>query len=128
MELKTHLKLDNNLNGKLIELKDSYAKVKLDTIECMSADEEGLVHGGFVFCAADFAAMACINDPYVVLAKSSTKFLAPVKVGQSVILEATIKEQEGSKATVEVIAKVDNKDVFKGEFFTAVLKQHVLSL
>ena len=36
--------------------------------------------------------------------------------------------KEKNKATVEVIATVGNKDVFKGEFLTAVLKQHVLSL
>ena len=128
MELNTHLKLNNSLNGKIVELKVDYAKVELKTIETMVADEEGLIHGGFIFCAADYAAMACINDPFVVLAKSTTKFIAPVKLGDIVTLEANLKEKNGFKATVEVIAKVEEKDVFKGEFFTAVLKHHVLSL
>ncbi len=128
MKLNTHLKLDNSLNGEIVELKLNYAKVKLQTIESMAADEQGLIHGGFIFCAADYACMAAINDPFVVLAKSTTKFIAPVKLGDTVIVEATVKEQDGNKATVEVIAKVDDKDVFKGEFLTAVLKQHVLSL
>jgi acyl-coenzyme A thioesterase PaaI-like protein len=128
MKLNTHLELNPSLNGKIIELKENYAKVELQTTDIMKADKEGLVHGGFIFCAADFCAMACINDPYVVLAKSTTKFIAPVKVGDIVILEATVKEQEGFKATVEVVASVSNKAVFKGEFLTAVLKQHVLSL
>lgn len=128
MELNTHLKLDKSLNGTVIELKKDYAKVQLNTKEEMGADEQGLVHGGFVFCAADYAAMAAVNDPFVVLAKSSVKFIAPVKVGDIVILEAKIAEKEGSKATVEVTGKVNEKDVFKGEFLTAVLKQHVLTL
>jgi acyl-coenzyme A thioesterase PaaI-like protein len=128
MELNTHLELDNTLNGKVVELKEGYAKVELQTIDTMRADKEGLVHGGFVFCAADYAAMSAVNDPYVVLAKSSTKFIAPVKVGELVVLEANIISSEGSKHKVEVIAKVEQKDVFKGEFLTAVLKQHVLSL
>ena len=128
MELNTHLKLNNSLNGKIVELKVDYAKVELKTIETMVADEEGLIHGGFIFCAADYAAMACINDPFVVLAKSTTKFIAPVKLGDIVTLEASIKEQDKNKATVEVVGKVEEKDIFKGEFLTAVLKQHVLSL
>lgn len=128
MELNTHLKLDDQLNGTIIELKENYAKVQLDTIQLMAADEQGLVHGGFIFCAADFAAMAAVNDPYVVLAKCSTKFIAPVKVGDKVVLEANIIEKNGNKATVEVNGKVEDKEVFKGEFLTAVLKQHVLSL
>ena len=128
MELNTHLKLDKSLNGEVVELKENYAKVKLETTQNMIADKEGLIHGGFIFCAADYAAMACINDPFVVLAKSTTKFIAPVKLGDIVTLEANLKEKNGFKATVEVIAKVEEKDVFKGEFFTAVLKHHVLSL
>ncbi len=128
MELNTHLKLDNELNGTIIELKENYAKVELKTLEKMAADKQGLVHGGFIFCAADFAAMAAVNDPYVVLAKSTVKFIAPVKAGDIVFLEGNIIQKEGNKATVEVSAKVEEKEVFKGEFLTAVLKQHVLSL
>ena len=128
MELNTHLKLNNELNGTIIELKENYAKVQLKTIDKMAADKEGLVHGGFVFCAADFAAMAAVNDPFVVLAKSSVKFTAPVNVGDTVILEGKITENNANKAMVEVTAKVGDKEVFKGEFLTAVLKQHVLSL
>lgn len=128
MTLNTHLKLDSTLNGKAVELGEGYAKIELQTTDAMRADEEGLVHGGFCFCAADFAAMAAVNDPYVVLAKSETKFLAPVKVGDTVIFEGTVNENDGRKQVVSVIGKVGEKDVFTGTFYTAVLKQHVLSL
>ncbi len=127
MQLNTHLKLDQTLNGTLKELKDGYAKISLQTTSIMIADEEGLVHGGFIFSAADFTAMAAVNAPYVVLAKSETKFLAPVKVGEVVSFEGTISQKDGNRATVDVIASVNNKVVFKGIFFTAVLKKHVLS-
>ena len=128
MELNTHLELDNELNGTVIELEEGYSKVKLETISVMSADKQLLIHGGFIFCAADFCAMACINDPYVVLAKSETKFTAPVKVGEIVIFEAKLIEQNGIKSIVNVEAKVLDKVVFKGVFYTATLDKHVLSL
>ena len=126
MELNTHLKLNSELNGKVVELKEGYAKVEQLTTELMVADEKGLVHGGFTFCAADFAAMACVNDPYVVLAKSDSKFLAPIKCGQTVIYEAKMLESEGRKSLVEVIATVDENIVFKGRFNTVTLDSHIL--
>lgn len=127
MQLNTHLKLNSELNGKVVELSEGYAKVEQLTTELMVADEQGLVHGGFTFCAADFAAMACVNDPYVVLAKGDTKFLAPIKLGQTVIYEAKMLENEGRKSTIEVIATVEENAVFKGTFFTVTLDKHILS-
>lgn len=126
MNLKTHLKLDNSLNGKVIELKENYAKVEQKTTPLMVADNLGLIHGGFTFSAADFAAMACVNDPYVVLAKSEVKFLAPIKLGQTVIYEANLIESEGKKSKVEVIATVEENGVFKGVFSTVTLDNHIL--
>ena len=126
MELNTHLKLNNELNGKVVELGEGYAKVEQLTTELMVADEQGLIHGGFTFCAADFAAMACVNDPYVVLAKGDTKFLAPIKLGQTVVYEAKILESEGRKSTIEVVATVQENAVFKGTFSTVTLDSHIL--
>jgi len=128
MKLNTHLELDNTLNGKVVELKENYSKVELTTTPLMVADSHGLIHGGFIFCAADFACMAAVNDPFVVLAKSETKFTAPTKLNDIVILEASIKEQNGIKSTVEVIATVEDKIVFKGTFYTATLEKHVLDI
>ena len=125
--LNTHLKIDKSLNGEVVELKDGFAKVELKTTQIMAADEQGLVHGGFAFCAADYAAMAAVNDPYVVLAKSEVKFLAPVKAGQSIIFEATITDTQGIKSTVEVVGFVGDKKIFTGSFYTATLDKHVLS-
>ena len=127
MKLNTHLKIDQTLNGTVIELKKGYAKIALQTTPIMIADKEGLVHGGFIFGAADFCAMASVNDPFVVLAKSEVKFLAPVKMGEVVEFEGTISEEKGNRAIVEVTGSVDDKKVFIGTFYTAILDKHVLS-
>jgi acyl-CoA thioesterase len=128
MILNTHLNINETLNGEVVLLKEGYAKVVLETNEQMGADSKGLVHGGFIFCAADYAAMAAVNDPNVVLAKSEVKFLAPTKVGEIVELEANISEQNGNRATVEVAGKCEDKNIFKGTFYTAILEKHVLEL
>ena len=74
MELKTHQSIDRSLCGEVVELGDGYAKVRLVTTQQMVTDDRGLVHGGFTFGAADFAAMAAVNDPYVVLVAAEVCF------------------------------------------------------
>jgi acyl-coenzyme A thioesterase PaaI-like protein len=126
MELKTHKKYNKKF-GEVVELKENFAKVKLKTTPDMAVDEEGLVHGGFTFSAADFCAMAAVNEPYVVLAKSSSTFLAPVKVGDVVEFEGKVIQQEGKKYKVKVKAKVKEKEVYKGEFTCVNLPSHILN-
>ncbi len=127
MQLNTHLNINTSLCGKVIKLEENYAEVLLHTTQQMAADTQGLVHGGFIFGAADYAAMSAVNDPYVVLGASSSTFIAPVKAGDAVICKATVTTIKGKKAEVEVEAFVNDKLVFKGNFMTFVLPSHVLS-
>jgi acyl-coenzyme A thioesterase PaaI-like protein len=122
----THLSIDTSLCGKVTKLEQHYAEVVLHTTRQMAADERGLVHGGFVFGAADYAAMCAVNDPYVVLGASVSKFIAPVSVGDVVVCKASVTEERGKKRIVEVDAFVEGKRVFEGSFTTFVLERHVL--
>jgi len=126
MQFNTHLNINTSLCGKVTKLQKNYAEILLHTTQQMAADKQGLVHGGFIFGAADYAAMSAVNDPYVVLGASSSKFVAPVKVGDAVICKATIVSVKGKKAEVEVEAFVNEKLVFEGNFTTFVLPAHVL--
>ena len=126
MELNTHLNIENSLCGKVIKLEENYAEVLLHTTNQMKVDRQGLVHGGFVFGAADLAAMSAVNDPYVVLGSSSSKFLAPVRVGDVVLFKANIVSETGKKKILEVEAFVKEKAVFEGSFTTFTLDTHVL--
>ena len=123
---KTHLAIETSLCGKVRKQITNYAEVLLHTTQQMTADTQGLVHGGFIFGAADLSAMSAVNDPYVVLGSSSSKFIAPVKVGEVVLCKATVVSQKGKKREVDVQAFVDNKLVFEGSFTTFVLDSHVL--
>jgi len=127
MKLNTHLNIDTSLCGKVTKLEENIAEVLLHTTQQMGTDAHGLVHGGFVFGAADYAAMAAVNDPHVVLGASSSKFIAPVKVGDAVLCKATVFSEKGKKRQVEVEAFVNDRLVFKGSFTTFVLEKHVLA-
>lgn len=126
--LNTHERINTVYSGEIMKMEAGYAKVMLETIEAMRADELGLVHGGFIFSAADFAAMAAVNEPNVVLASCNCLFLAPVRVGDSVTFEATEHQKEGRKRNVTVRGFVHEIKVFEGEFKTVVTERHVLRL
>lgn len=123
---KTHLAIETSLCGKVTKQIISYAEVLLHTTQQMTVDRQGLVHGGFIFGAADLCAMSAVNDPYVVLGSSSAKFIAPVKVGDTVLCKATVISEKGKKREVEVHAYVKDRLVFEGNFTTFVLDGHVL--
>ncbi len=126
MKLKTHLEIDSKLSGKVTDLDKNYAKVVLETADIMKADRKGLVHGGFIFSAADFCAMSAVNDENVVLGSADVKFMAPVKVGENVTFEAKVTELKGKKHIVDLKGRVDENEVFSGEFVAFVLEKHVL--
>lgn len=126
--LNTHEKINNVYSGELLQIEQGYAKVALETTDAMRADDVGLVHGGFIFSAADFAAMAAVNEPNVVLASCSCAFLAPARVGDTVVFEAKEHQKEGRKRNVTVRGFVHDIKVFEGEFKTVITERHVLRL
>ena len=126
MVQKTHLNINPRLCGDVVKLDQGYAKIRLKTDANMAADKEGLIHGGFIFGAADYAAMCAVNEPNVVLSGSSCRFIAPSAKGDEIEFEATIVEQDGPKAIVEVVAHCRGRDIFSATFKTFVTKEHVL--
>ena len=126
--LKTHELINKRYSGELDEQREGFAKVSLQTNDDMVVDRQGLVHGGFIFCAADFAAMAAVNDRHVILSGAISKFLSPVRVGDVVTFEATARQIDGRRREVNVIGKVLEIKVFEATLKTVVLESHVLSL
>ncbi len=126
--LRTHELINTYYSGELKELQEGYAKVSLMTNEEMRVDTYGLVHGGFIFCAADFAAMAAVNDPNVVLSAATSTFLSPVRVYDEVVFTAKLRHKEGRKREVTVVGHVLDIKVFEASMKTVILDKHVLKL
>ncbi len=126
MDIRTHLRIDGLLCGKAEAVGEGTSRVRLTTSPNMAADERGLVHGGFVFGLADYAAMIAVNHPNVVLGAATVKFLAPVKVGDTVVAEAVVTENGARKKLVAVTVRRVDKAVFEGQFTCFVLDAHVL--
>ncbi len=126
MNIKTHRKIDNTLCGTVVAQEEGYAAVVLETIEVMAADEKGLVHGGFIFGAADYAAMVAVNEPTVVLSGTECRFLAPSRIGDELIFKANVIDVDAKKHMVTVNGYCGDKEIFSGTFKTVVLPKHVL--
>jgi acyl-coenzyme A thioesterase PaaI-like protein len=126
MEQRTHEHIARHLCGEPVELGPGHARVALDTAPEMAADARGLVHGGFTFSLADYAAMLAVNEPTVVLASAHTKFLGPVVVGDRVEAEAAVDRTDGRKRWVKVVVRRAGAPVFEGEFLAVILDQHIL--
>lgn len=126
MQIHTHPRIDGELCGTALEVGEGRAVVQLAAIERMAADERGLVHGGFIFGLADYAAMLAINHPNVVLGAAETRFLAPSVVGEVLVATAQVLPAEGKKRPVEVVVKRGDDAVFTGRFVCFVPARHVL--
>jgi uncharacterized protein (TIGR00369 family) len=127
VEIRTHRLASEKLLGKPLKVGPPEAEVVLETREEMAVDEYGLVHGGFTFGVADYAAMLAVNEPTVVLGKAEVRFLKPVKAGEKLLARAKILEDLGKKKIVrgEVFNEKGEK-VFEGIFHCYVLEKHVL--
>ncbi len=123
---RTHLAIDRRLCGEPLDLGDGSASVAFTALPEMAADDRGLVHGGFVFGLADYAAMLAVNDPHVVLGGAEVRFLKPVVVGERLVARAVVEEADGRKRRVRVEVLRGEEPVMSGAFSCFVLDRHVL--
>jgi acyl-coenzyme A thioesterase PaaI-like protein len=128
LDQRTHDRIAAALCGRPLELTPGRARVLLEATSDMSADARGLVHGGFTFGLADYAAMLAVNEPTVVLASAETKFLAPVVVGDRLEADASVERTDGRKRWVKVVVRRDGAPVMEGEFLTVVPDRHILDV
>ncbi|MFT5434227.1 MAG: acyl-coenzyme A thioesterase PaaI-like protein [Myxococcota bacterium] len=126
MDQNTHPRISTSLVGEVVALAEGVATACLVTTDAMAADHRGLVHGGFTFGLADYAAMLAVNDPNVVLGAAESRFLAPTTVGQTMIARAKVMEEKGKKRVVTVSVTADETEVMSATMTCFVLPKHVL--
>lgn len=123
--LNTHKRVNSAFSGRVIALEENYAKVSLLTTHEMTTDELGLVHSGFIFSAADYAAAIAINAQNTVIIGSKVSFLAPAKVGDNIEYEARVKFEDLRKREINIVGKINDIKVFQGTFYAVVLDKHI---
>mgnify|MGYP000676557252 CR=1 FL=1 len=127
-QLKTHQSVKPNLFGNITQLEKGYAKINLLSTDDMVVDELGLVHSGFIFSSADYAAAAAVNEENVIIIGAKTSFLAPAKIGDLIEFEAKAKFEDSRKREITVTGKINDIKIFEGVFHAVVLEKHIFKI
>lgn len=138
-EENVHIPLDNDdlqvctsmpssIVGELVELYRNKAIVRFRPNERMIMDESKMIHAGFVFNAASFAAMAAINKKYSVLIASDVKFLAPIELGHEITFKAQAIQSDTKKCEVKVEGFLLDIKIFDSLFHIAVFDKKIFKL
>ena len=114
--------------GELLELYSNKAVVRFSPTERMIMDESKMIHAGFVFNAASFAAMAAINKKYSVLIAADVKFLAPIELGHEVTFKAEAIQSDTKKCEVKVEGYLLDIKIFDSLFHIAVFDKKIFKL
>ncbi|TLD97462.1 PaaI family thioesterase [Helicobacter jaachi] len=127
-DLEVCTSMPANIVGELVELYRHKAVVKFVPNERMIMDESKMIHAGFVFNSASYAAMAAINKKYSVLIASDVKFLAPIELGHEVIFKAEAIQSDTKKCEVKVEGYLLDIKIFDSIFHIAVFDKKIFKL
>lgn len=120
--------MSSNVVGELIELYKNKAIVRFTPTERMIMDDSKMIHTGFVFNAASFAAMAAINKKYSVLIAADVKFLAPIELGHEVTFKADAIQGDTKKCEVKVEGYLLDIKILDSIFHIAVFDKKIFKL
>jgi acyl-CoA thioesterase len=126
-ELKTHKNIQSNHSYKILTLDEGYARVKISSKHSEKVDNQNLVYDGSIFSAANFCAMAAINEKEIFLIGANVDFLNPVSgEDEEVIFEAKAISNISGKKNVQVVGKVNDITIFQGDFVAIKLDNQSL--
>jgi acyl-coenzyme A thioesterase PaaI-like protein len=116
-ELKSHKNIHVNHSYTLLELSEGYAKTSINSQKSESVDGENTIYDGSIFSAANFCAMAAVNEPQTFLISANIDFLNQVsKDDEEVIFEAHASNNLSGKKQIDVQGKINDIVIFKGDF------------
>lgn len=116
-ELKTHKNIHSNHAYALMQLDKGFAKISFNSKKSETVDQEGVVYDGSIFSAANFCAMAAVNEEHTFLIGAKVDFLNPVEAkDQEVVFEAHAKSNISGKKNIDVTGKVNDITIFQGDF------------
>ena len=127
-ELVVCTDMSPNIVGELTEIYRNKVVTRFAPTERMIMDESKMIHAGFIFNAASFAAMAAINKKYSVLIAADVKFLAPIELGHEVIFKAEAIQSDTKKCEVKVEGYLLDIKIFDSLFHIAVFDKKIFKL
>jgi len=94
----------------------------LDINESMAFQKNKIARGHHLFAQANSLAVAVVNAEVVLTGSARVRYLKPVFSGERVVAKATVKYKRDNKYLIQVISKVNDDIVFKGQFIVVATK------
>jgi acyl-coenzyme A thioesterase PaaI-like protein len=119
-DLKTHKNIHTNHGYNILELSENYAKISIHTQKSETVGENNTVYDGTLFSAANFCAIAAVNQENLFLLGANVDFLNQVNGNDNdVIFEANAKSNASGKKNIDVKGTINDITIFQG-VFTAI--------
>ena len=93
----------------------------------MSLTRYNVIRGHYLFAQANSLAVAVADAPHALTGSARVEFSRPVQAGQVLIARARVIERRGRRFVVEVVTRVDEKEVFQGKFLILALDEKYLA-
>lgn len=117
--------------GNITKLAKGRAIVRFVPDENMVMDKNErnqLIHSGYVFNAASYAAIVTINKRYSIMIASDVKFLAPIELGHEVFFYTQSTQDDSKKCEVKVEGYLLDIKIFDAVFHIAVFDKAPFSI
>lgn len=128
LELQTCTSLKGELVGSIVKMTYEEVITKFVPTKQMISDESNLIHSGFIFNAANYAAMCLVNQPHAITIGAEVEFLAPVEFEQEMMFLATIKQSNAKKFEISVKGTLLDIKIFEATFHIAVFDKQLFKL
>ncbi|ANV98398.1 hypothetical protein BBW65_06140 [Helicobacter enhydrae] len=128
IELMTCTALKSDLCGVILNHTEEEILTKFTPTKQMICDEDNLIHSGFIFNAANYAAMCLVNQPFSVTIGSEVEFLAPLEFEQEMHFVGVIKQSNNKKYEVRVIGNLLDIKIFEATFYIAIFDKQLFKL
>lgn len=128
IQLEVCKQLKSDLCGIIIQSDKEELITRFQPSKQMISDENDIVHSGFIFNAASYAAMCLVNQPYSLIIKSEVQFLAPLEFGQEMTFIATIRHSNNKQYEVLVKGTLLDIKIFEASFHISIFDKQIFKL
>ena len=93
----------------------------------MSLTRYNVIRGHYLFAQANSLAVAVADAPHALTGSARVEFPNPAQVGEELLARARVMEMRGRRYVVEVVTRVEDKEVFQGKFLILALDERTLA-
>ena len=93
----------------------------------MSLTRYNVIRGHYLFAQANSLAVAVADAPHALTGSARVEFPNPAQVGEELLARARVMEMRGRRYVVEVVTRVEDKEVFQGKFLILAVDEKSLA-